>query len=154
MGTDISVTTTQFQTGKRAWLIPQPGGIGSGFTESGVLDVSTLTAATHYPNGYVPCGLVLGVITAASTGGKVVYGAYDDTAVDGRQVAAGLLFDDTKIPNPLDLTKDPGIAVLQAFAVVRVSKLPVQSAGAPAGRGYIDANGQTDLARIHFITAY
>lgn len=152
MGTDISVKTTQFQTGKRAWLIPQPGGIGFGFTESGVLDVSTLTAATHYPNGYVPSGLVLGVITAASTGGKVVYGAYDDTAVDGRAVAAGLLFDDTTIPNLLDLTKDPGIAVLQAFAVVRSLKLPVQPAGPPTGRGFIDAAGIADLPRIHFIS--
>lgn len=150
MATDISVKTTQHQTGDRSWLIPQPGGIGFGYTPSGVLDVSTLTAATHYPNGYVPSGLVLGIITASSTGGKVVYGAYDDTAGDGRAVAAGFLFDDAEIPNLLDLTKDPGIAVVAAFAVVRESRLPVQSAGTPTGRGYIDAAGKTDLKLIHF----
>jgi hypothetical protein len=149
--TDISVTTTQFQVEKRSWLIPQPGGVGFGFTESGVLDVSTLTAATHYPNGYVPSGLVLGVITASSDANHTVYGAYDDTAVDGRAVAAGLLFSYVRIPNLSDLTVDPGIAVLKAFAVVKIGKLPVQSAGTPTGRGYIDANGQADLPRIHFI---
>lgn len=149
MATDISVRTTQYQTGDRSWLIPQPGGIGFGYTPSGVLDVSTLTAATHYPNGYVPSGLVLGIITAASTGGKVVYGAYDDTAVDGRAVAAAFLFDDATIPNPLDLTKDPGIAVVAAFAVVRESRLPIQATGTPAGRGYLDANGRADLKLIY-----
>jgi len=120
--TDISVTTTQFQVEKRSWLIPQPGGVGFGFTESGVLDVSTLTAATHYPNGYVPSGLVLGVITASSDANHTVYGAYDDTAVDGRAVAAGILFSYVRIPDLLDLTKDPGIAVLKAFAVVRQTR--------------------------------
>ena len=149
MATDISVRTTQFQAGDRSWLIPQPGGIGQGYTLSGTLDVSTLTAATHYPLGYVPSGLVLGVITAASVNGKIVYGAYDDTASDGRQTAAGFLFDDAAIPNPLDLTKDPGIAALVAFAVVRESRLPVQAAGTPTGRGYLDANGRADLKLIY-----
>lgn len=150
MATDISVKTTQFQTGDRSWLIPQPSAVGFGYTPSGVLDISTLTAATHYPNGYVPSGLVLGVITAASTGGKVVYGAYDDTAGDGRAVAAGFLFDDAQVPNLADLTKDPGIAVVVAFAVIRESRLPIQSAGSPAGRGYLDANGKADLKLIYF----
>ena len=151
MATDITVKRTQFQIGDRSWLIPQPSAVGFGYTPSGVLDVSTLTLATHYPNGYVPSGLVLGVITAASTGGKTVYGAYDDTASDGRQVAAGFLFDDCPIPDLLDLTKDPGIAAVAAFAVIRESRLPVQSTGTPAGRGYLDAAGKVDLRANNFI---
>jgi hypothetical protein len=149
MPTDISVLTTPYQTGNRSWLIPQPGGIGHGFTEPGVLDVSSLTAATHYPNGYVPSGAVLGIITATSDVNHTTYGAYDDTAVDGRAVAAGILFDDVPIPNLLDLTKDPGIAVVTAFAVVRRTRLSI--ANGATGRGYIDANGEADLKLIKFI---
>lgn len=150
MTTDISVLSTPYQIENRSWLIPQPGGIGFGFTQSGVLDVSSLTAATHYPNGFVPSGLVLGVITATSDANHTIYGAYDDTAVDGRAVAAGYLFSAVPIPNLLDLTKDPGIAVLTAFAVVRTTKLPI--ANGATGRGFIDAAGQADMVRIHHIS--
>lgn len=139
--TDISVLTTNFQVEKRDWLLSPHG---SETAISGTLDVSSLTAATHYPNGYVPSGLVLGVITATG-----LYGAYDDTAVDGRAVAAGFLFSSVKIPNLADLTKDVGIAVL-AHCFVKISKLPIQAAGTPAGRGYIDAAAQTDLKLVHF----
>lgn len=139
--TDISVVTTPFQVENRSWLL-SPHGAETAI--SGTLDVSALTAATHYPNGFVPSGLVLGLITATN-----LYGPYDDTAVDGRQTAAGFLFSAVKIPNLADLTKDVGIAVL-AHCFVKISKLPVQSAGTPAGRGYIDAAAQTDLKLVHF----
>lgn len=139
--TDISVLSTAYQVENRSWLLSPHGSVT---TISGTLDVSTLTAATHYPNGYVPSGLVLGLITATG-----LYGAYDDTAVDGRQTAVGFLFSSVKIPNTADLTKDVGIAVL-AHGFVKISRLPVLAAGTPAGRGYIDANAQTDLKLIHF----
>lgn len=135
--TDISVSTTSFQVEKRDWLIPQPGGIGHGYTPSGTLDVSAFTAGTHYPNGYFPSGLVLGRITAT---GKL--GPYDNAASDGRQTAVGLLFAATKVPNTADTTKDVGCAYVAAFAVVVTAKLPT-------GHG-LDAAAQTDLARIHF----
>ena len=142
--TDISVTTTPFQVEKRAWLLSAHG-TDPGTTLSGTLDVSALTAATHYPNGYVPSGLVLGIITATG-----LYAPYNDTLANGQEVAAGILFGSVKIPNTADLTKDVGIGVL-VHGFVKISKLPVQSAGTPAGRGYIDANGQADLKLIHFV---
>ena len=140
--TDISVSTASYQVEKRSWLL-SPHGTDPGTTLSGTLDVSALTAATHYPNGYVPSGLVLGVITASG-----LYGPYDDTATDGRQTAAGILFGSVKVPNVADTTKDVGIGVL-VHGFVKISKLPI--ANGATGRGYIDANGQTDLKLIHFV---
>jgi hypothetical protein len=138
--TDIIVSSTAFQVEKRSWLIPQPGGIGAGFTQSIVLDVSAFTAGTHYPNGYIPSGTVLGKITATG-----LYAPYNDALADGTQTAAGFLFSAVKVPNLADTTKDVGGALLSAFAVVKTSKLPFTS-----GTGFLDANGQTDV-RANFI---
>lgn len=54
--------------------------------DSGTLDVSKFTAGTHYPNGFIPGGTKLGVVTATG-----LYGPYDDTATDGRQTLDGFL---------------------------------------------------------------
>lgn len=140
--TDISVQTTSYQVENRSWLLG-PHGTESGTTPSITLDVSAFTAATHYPNGYFPSGIVLGVITATG-----LYGPYDDTAVDGRAVAAGILFNSPKVPNVADTTKDVGAAML-VHGFVKIAKLPI--ANGATGRGYIDANGQTDLKLIHFV---
>ena len=141
--TDINVETTAYQVEKRSWYLGTAD--DPGFIDNGTLDVSAFTPATHYPNGFIPSGVVLGKITATPG----MYGPYDDTATDGRQVAAGYLFSATKVPNPADTTKDVGCAVLQAFATVRESKLPI--ANGAAGRGYIDAAAKTDLVRIHHV---
>ncbi|MEU8186020.1 head decoration protein [Micromonospora carbonacea] len=140
--TDISVSTVSYQAEKRSWLLG-PHGTDPGATPSITLDVSAFTAATHYPNGYFPSGIVLGVITASG-----LYGPYDDTAVDGRQVAAGILFSSVKVPNTADTMKDVGAAML-VHGFVKIARLPI--ANGATGRGYIDANGQTDLKLIHFV---
>jgi hypothetical protein len=142
--TSIAVETTAYQAERRSWLIHQPGGIGFGFTPSVTLDVSAFTAATHYPNGYLLSGIVLGKITATS-----LYGPYNDTLSNGQEVATGLLFSSVKIPNLADLTVDVGAAMVSAFAVVKIAKLPLS--GTPTGRGAIDAAAQVDLPRIHFV---
>lgn len=140
--TDISVQSTAYQVEKRSWLL-SPHGTEPGTTPSITLDVSAFTAATHFPNGYFPSGIVLGKITASG-----LYGPYDDTAVDGREVAAGILFSSVKVPNTADTTKDVGAAML-VHGFVKIAKLPI--ANGATGRGYIDANGQTDLKLIHFV---
>jgi hypothetical protein len=140
--TDISVVSTSYQVPKRSWLI---GKHGTDETISGTLDVSALTAATHYPNGYVPSGLVLGIITASG-----LYAPYNDSLANGQEVAAGILFGDVRIPNLSDLTKDVGIAVL-VHGFVKISKMPVLAAGTPTGRGYYDAAAAVDLKLIHFV---
>lgn len=46
--------TTTYGTGDYSWMLTTDG-LDESVT--GVLDVSTFTAGTHYPNGYFPCGL-------------------------------------------------------------------------------------------------
>lgn len=132
--TDISVSSTSYQVEKRSWLIPQPGAIGHGYTPSGTLDISAFTAGTHYPNGYIPSGVVLGRITATG-----LLGPYDDAAVDGRGTAVGLLYAATNVPAS---GADVGCAYVAAFAVVKTAKLP-------ANHG-LNAAARTDLRNIHF----
>lgn len=132
--TDISVETTQYQVENRSWLIPQPGSVGFGYSPSGTLDVSAFTEATHYPNGFIPSGTVLGRITATG-----LLGPYDDGAVDGRETAVGFLFSATKVPAS---GADVGAAYVAAFAVVRVSRLPDESG--------LDAAARADLSLIHY----
>lgn len=143
----LGVETTNYQAERRDWLL-SPHGTDPGTTLNVTLDVSTFTAATHYPNGYIPSGVVLGVITAASSGASLVVGPYDDTATDGRQTALGILFGYEKVPNLADTTKDTAGAVL-VHGFIRKDRLPI--AAASAGGGFLDANGVTDLKLIHAI---
>ena len=133
MSTDISVSTTNHQVEDRSWLLSQ-WGQGPGENPSITLDVSAFTQGTHYPNGYIKSGEALGKITATG-----LYGPYDDTAVDGRQVCAGLLHSFVRIPNLLDLTKDAGGALVVA-GFVKESRLPRT----------VDANGKADLKLVVF----
>lgn len=66
----IGVETTQYQVEDRSWDL-SPHGSEPGTTPSITLDVSTFTAGTHYPDGYLPSGLPLGRITATG-----LYGPY------------------------------------------------------------------------------
>jgi hypothetical protein len=141
--TDISVSTASYQTEKRSWLL-SPHGTEPGATLSITLDVSAFTAATHYPNGYIKSGIVLGKITASG-----LYAPYVDAAVDGTGVAAGILFSSVKVPDTAVLTKDVGAALL-VHGFVSESKLLTVVANAATGGGFIDANGKTDLKLIHF----
>lgn len=139
--TDIAVYSTAYQVEKRSWFLgtaDQPG-----FTIGGTLDVSAFTAATHYPNGYLLSGIVLGKITATG-----LYAPYNDSLANGQETAVGILHSSVKVPNLSDTSKDCAGAILVAFAPVSVAKLPI--ANGATGRGYIDANGQTDLKLIYF----
>lgn len=122
---DLTVRDEVFGIENRAWLGSQHG------TESNrsiTLDAALFTAATHYPDGYIPSGVVLGRTAAG------LYGPYDAAATDGRETAAGHLFN--SIPVRAGAT-NIGAPLLDHGAVVE-SKLP-------AGHG-LDASAKTDLA--------
>lgn len=140
--TDITVGSVSYTAENRSWLLG-PHGTEPGTTPGVTIDVSVFTAATHYPNGHMPSGIVLGLITASG-----LYGPYDDTAADGRQTAAGILFSSVTVPYLADLTKDVGAAML-VHGFVKIARLPI--ANGAAGRGFIDAAGQSDLKLIHFV---
>ena len=140
--TDIGVYTQPFQAENLSWDLSRPD---VPFVDSGTLDVSLFTAAQHFPNGYIPSGTVLGKVTASG-----LLGPYLDAATDGRQTAVGVLRASIQVLNPNGTAKSKvGCPVLKAFGVVKTSALPLTS-GTAAGGGYIDANGQADLPRLHF----
>lgn len=129
--TFIGVETTDHQVEDRSWYLGTEA--LPGFTVSGALDMSAFVEAAHYPDGYVRSGQPLGRISATG-----LYGPYDDAALDGRGVCAGLLFSSVKVPLG---GADPGCAVLRSFTAVKPSKLPVA----------LDAAGQADLPLIDFV---
>jgi hypothetical protein len=133
--TDISVTKTSYQTEDRSWLA-SPHGYGPGETPSVTLSIAAFTEGTHYPNGYIPSGTVLGKITASG-----LYGPYDDAASDGRQTATGILFG--SLPAK-DRVKVGGAQLVHGH--VTTSKLPFSG----ATTGAIDAAGKVDLRLIEF----
>lgn len=136
MTTDISVSSASYQVENRGWLWGDHG-TGPGDNPSITLDFTTFTAATHYPNGYLPSGTVLGKITAS---GK--YGPYDSTASDGRQTPAGLLFSLVKAPA---LASTPIGGGLFVHGFVDPSRLPFQS-----GAGGVSTAAKTALNLIYW----
>lgn len=133
--THLGVTKTTIQAENRAWL-RGPHGTEPGANPNVTLSVALFTAGTHYPNGFIPSGIVLGKVTATG-----LYGPYDSTATDGRETAAGFLFGSLTVPVGIDRVAS-GLVV---HGFVNPAKLPLQS-----GTGALDATGRTDLAHIIF----
>lgn len=124
---DISVRTTgPFGVEDRSWL---GSAHGTTATRTITLDVSAFTANTHYPKGFIASGTLLGRITATG-----LYGPYSAAAGDGRQNAAGHLFNSTPVRAG---GPDVGAPLLE-HGVVNVSNLPANSG--------LDSAGRTDLA--------
>lgn len=94
------------------------------------LNMATFVAADHYPQGYLPSGLLLGKITATG-----LYGPYDATATDGREVAAGFLWDAF---TPTDLTGNEAAPLWFGPGAIQENKLPANSG--------VDAAAKTALA--------
>lgn len=129
--TNISVTKTSYQTENRSWLASTHG-TEPGANPSVTLDVSKFTAGTHYPNGYIPSGMVLGKVTATG-----LYGPYDNAAADGRQTAAGHLLASLSVGT---LTKIGGALLVHGF--VTEAKLPTNHG--------LDAAGKAELPGIYY----
>ncbi|WSV31897.1 head decoration protein [Streptomyces sp. NBC_01017] len=122
---NLAPVTETFGQDDQSWLASAHG---TDTAKPLTLDTSAFVPATHYPNGYFPSGLPLGKITATG-----LYGPYDNTAADGREVLAGFLF--TAVSAPSVNTVDPQGALFWHGAVVE-AKLPRP----------VDAAGKTDVA--------
>lgn len=133
---DITLQPTETWTAEdRSWLGSRDG---TAYTQTITLDVSTFTEATHFPDGYIPSGTVLGLITATG-----LYGPYDNAAGDGRGTAVGFLFSSVKVR-----TGGPDVgAAIHWRGIIRADRLPRTD----AETGGLDANGRTDLAAKFWI---
>lgn len=114
------ITTQETVTADRRWLMST---FGTETNKTVTLDTTTFTEHTHWlpPNKYVnqrvlKSGLPLGKITASG-----LYGIYDSSATDGREVFAGLLETETAY-NP---TSTKVGAALRIIGDIDASKLPV-----------------------------
>lgn len=134
--TDISVEKKTFLPADRPWLLFEAtGNNGPVPTTHGILDFALFTAGTHYPNGFIPSGVLVGRVT---TGGKL--GPYSNAAVDGRQTAVGFLYNAVAVPT--DTARKVAAAVVDCFAIVSESRLP-------SGHG-LDAAAKAELPMIAY----
>lgn len=104
--------TETFAGGDLSWL-GSTHGIANARTE--ILDISTFTAGTHYPNGYIPSGLPV-----AKVGGVLV--PYD--ATEGTTTGAGVLAGFVLTDQPVVGTSDFGVPLID-HGRVKTAKLPI-----------------------------
>ena len=109
---DIRLRSESFAVENRSWL---GSAHGTEATRTITLDLSTFSSSDHYPDGHIPSGVVLGRIT--DTG---LWGPYDNSAEDGRETAAGFLFNTTQVHQS---TGNVGAPLLE-HGMIRVDKLP------------------------------
>ncbi len=89
----LVTSSTTYQAEKQNWLYSHDGAKGA---KPATLAIALFTKATHFPNGYLPSGLELAVVTQAGPNlGK--FGPYDPAASDGRQNSIVYLFTATEV---------------------------------------------------------
>lgn len=103
--------TESFGTGDMSWL-DSDHGLRNARTE--VLDISTFTAGTHYPNGYIPSGTPL-----AKVGGMVVPYTSAEATTTGAGVLDGHLLTDQQVVG----TNDFAVPVID-HGRVKTAKVP------------------------------
>lgn len=138
MGLDIKVSTEDYLGNEdRRWLGAR---LGADVCRSITLDASAFASYHVSERGFVPSGTVLGRITATG-----LYAPYDPAAANGLEVAAGLLFNSTKIGagtgTDLATAGDVG-APLFWMGIVKKSFLPTFTGG---NLGELDAAAEVDL---------
>ncbi|MGW0245059.1 head decoration protein [Nocardia goodfellowii] len=134
--TNITVRTIGTYRGEnRAWLQSKHD-TGPGDNASITLDVTKFTKGTHYPEDFIPSGIVLGKVTATGLYGPYIPGATGANA--GLENPVGILF--SSLPVRAGDTKIGAALVQHGF---------VDAAKLPAGNG-LDANARTKLPLIVF----
>lgn len=119
-----------FVTGDRRW-VTRAAERAAADNEPVTLDLALFTKATHFPDGYLRAGTVLGPVTASPG----VYGPYDNAAVDGRGTAEGFLWADIPV----------GDATTGRFGAALLWHGEVDTTFLPTNHG-LDAAARTDLA--------
>lgn len=133
---DLSVkkTTTTLLSDK-SWIYAGRDGSTQNML-GGTLDLTLFVAEDHYPDGSIRSGTVLARVDATDV--NSLLGPYDPAALDDRDTALGLLFEDTKVSAGQTRA---GCAVFHDG--------PVVEANLPATSG-IDTDAKTALTHITF----
>lgn len=136
---DLTTRTDSPVVEDQSWLGSEHGcDTADPITLDGALCGATFTT------GLVKSGTAIAKVTATGR-----YGPYDDTAVDGRAVMAGVLYTTQQLNRPLlgdasTTYHNVGAALLWHCEVI-TANLPVTS-----GPGSVDAAGKADCPLIRF----
>lgn len=123
----------KFLQGDQTWLGSEHGTTNA---RSVTIVTSSLTPATHYPNGFIPSGTPLAQYTSGANAGK--YTVYSTGGAAGAGTLVGFLLDSVPVSFP---TVDAVGALLDHGRIV-AAKLPIA----------VDAAGQSAVAgRIWFV---
>lgn len=128
---DLDLRTESYEAEDRRWLASN---VGTNDCEGITLDGDLFDSGT-FPDLRIPSGVLLGQV--AATG---LYGPYDDTVTDGREVAAGILFTTVQVEAGRRAS-----APLFYRGRVYTDRLPTSS-------GH-DTAAEDDLSLIRFATA-
>lgn len=109
---------------------------GTTDARSVLIDMSTFTPATHYPNGVLPKGTVLALRTSDS-----VTIAYNDAGSGGAAVAVGVLLNSIRVSATGATAPAKVGGALLWHGVIKAASAPFQS-----GVGGLDAAAKVDLA--------
>lgn len=134
MGTDITVTRTDYVSENRSWL-QGPHGTEPGTTPSITLDLALFSDAKFAD--VIKSGCALAKVTATG-----LFGPYTAGASNGLETARALLFN--TISRKPGQTRVADAGYIHGF--VNDDKLPYTS-----GVGSLDADGKTDLKLIAFV---
>jgi hypothetical protein len=130
MGFHGTLTTTTWAGENRSWIKHRKG---ADTCKSITLNCALFTSGTHFPNGYLPSGLALGIVTATG-----LYGPYDDASVTGLAVLRGFLFNSEYV---VDAAGKITTAMFRE-GIITETKLP-------ANHG-LDAAGKADLTSVWY----
>lgn len=111
---DLTISRKSFGADDQSWL---GSAHGTNAAQTITVDVSTLTRADHYPDGWIVSGIPL--MKTGTASGQDLYGLYTDGE---DHVLAGFLFTPIKIP--ADTSGRAGGALLE-HGRVKVDRLPV-----------------------------
>lgn len=125
------------QSADAGYVTDDPSWLGSAHgtdsTETGTVDTALFTEGTHYPDGFLPSGTNLALVTLTG-----LYGPYDAAAIDGLGVFVGHLIAPRAVASA---TQKIAVGILTHGRVVDAN-LPIA----------LDAAGQADAAgRIRYV---
>lgn len=127
--------SVSFLQADQTWLGSEHGTTNA---RSVTIVTSSLTKATHYPNGYIPSGTPLAQYTSGANAGK--YTVYTSGGSAGAGTLVGFLLDSVPVHYGMETTDVVG-ALLDHGRIV-LSKLPIS----------VDSAGQSAVAgRIWFV---
>lgn len=140
MGISLDVTRDTWGVDNLDWLAERKG---FDTCRPGTVEIG-LFVPEHYPNGFIPSGTALGIVTAT---GRM--GPYSPALANGLDVAAGHLLQPVRVTDRMGNAFGRAAVAYLWEGVVLLHKLP-NFLGAANGLGELDANGQADLRFIKY----